>query len=83
MNALECPFCHKNKIKIVSKIAKGVHRINSISCIKYTSSVRCNCCHTRGPIASGYIELNIEDISVKKKLENNIENKAIELWNNR
>lgn len=83
MNILECPFCHKNKTKIDSKTANRPHYIGSKKYVKYTASVRCNCCHSRGPTAS--IEVEATGNGCLRRLDalKTIENKAIELWNNR
>lgn len=71
-----CPFCGSVKVKVDSK-SKGDYRG------RYeTFSVRCNVCHGRGGTVSGwtysYKDPNLAVITFEE-----LENKAIELWNKR
>lgn len=77
MNNNKCPFCGKLKIKVDSKKSNSFRYTNGIREDLHTASVRCNCCHARGPTIS--IWLKSGTCNVKGLLEE----KAIELWNSR
>lgn len=71
-----CPFCGSAKIKIDSK-SKGDYRG------RYeTFSVRCNVCHGRGGTVSGWT-YSYKDPNLAVITSEELENKAIELWNKR
>jgi len=88
-----CPFCGGYKLKIDSKsksvnyLIKGYYKHFN----KVTVSVRCNKCHSRGPTTSGIICSNneyFEELTkvcneVIYKSDNDINNKAIIMWNSR
>lgn len=89
MNELKpCPFCGSNKLKIESSSYKQRDHHHTyygewVLYKHYVMSVRCNCCHSRGPTVSG-------DVVIMPKLEldgyttvEDIENKTVEVWNRR
>lgn len=75
---IQCPFCGGNKLKLDCK-SKNEHLGYHVS-----YSVRCNICHSRGGVASGYIKANswsADKVTIVTKDE--LKEKAIELWNRR
>ena len=76
-----CPFCGGDKLKIESKTKDISYR----HVRQHTLSVRCNKCHARGGTVSGEIgnysfgTPKSEKLTTSKELEE----KAIEAWNNR
>ena len=72
-----CPFCGSAKTKIDSKSKsdyKGTYE---------TFSVRCNVCHGRGGTVSGWTYSYNKDPKLIVIASEELENKAIELWNRR
>ena len=83
---LPCAFCNKNKLRVEKKNA-ATRYCSGGPLHNYKASVRCNICHARGPVVSGWIrnrryvkenEWLPDEISVEE-----LENRAIEAWNNR
>ena len=70
-----CPFCGKDKLKVDSKSG---HRFTSGKKVNtLTGSVRCNCCHGRGPTVT--VSYMGQCIGILEQLEE----KAFEAWNMR
>lgn len=76
-----CPFCGGEKLKVESKRKNISYRHLSV----VTKSVRCNRCHARGGTASGEVGNYSFGTPKSDKLttEQEIETRAIELWNTR
>lgn len=72
-----CPFCGKDKLKIEIKQANKKVYKGAKSFYRITSSVRCNCCHSRGTTTSVLVE-NIDSETIIE-----IEHNATNIWNNR
>lgn len=51
----ECPFCKKNKLKVETKRKHVGYNGLDYSVYLLSASVRCNCCHARGPVVSGKV----------------------------
>ena len=47
-----CPFCGKNKLKVDSRKGSSAGWEKNVHLFSYVVSVRCNCCHARGPSVS-------------------------------
>lgn len=82
-----CPFCGKDKIKVESKSKLVGHNGLDYNVYQISMSVRCNCCHARGPVVSGKVIPAMYDQIDKlpdwATTKNQLELKAIKLWNNR
>lgn len=89
MNNLQpCPFCDSTNLKIEqsSSQRRNHHRTDYGEWVlyrHYVMSVRCNCCHARGPTVSGDVvvmpkmaELELDGYTTVE----NIENKAMIAW---
>lgn len=74
-----CPFCGKTKLKIEYKTDNKKY-IKGKKYKAITGSMRCNCCHARGPtITIAYDSKEVSMMQVKDKLDIQLE----EAWNNR
>lgn len=56
-----CPFCKKNKLKVETKRKHVGYNGLDYSVYLLSASVRCNCCHARGPVVSGKVIPILED----------------------
>ena len=75
----ECPFCGKTKLKIDARKGK-FNYINGEKYIYYTASVRCNCCHARGPaVSKKFLEKSTSQVTILNALSE----EAYNAWNNR
>lgn len=86
-NLRECPFCKKNKLKVETKRKHAGYNGLDYSVYLLSASIRCNCCHARGPVVSGKVIPAMYDQIDKlpdwATTKNQLELKAIKLWNNR
>lgn len=73
----ECPFCQKTKTKVESKVSDSIKRIGGIYMARHSGSVRCNCCHARGPTVHTWLALG--QCGADKVLAD----QAIAAWNRR
>lgn len=72
-----CPFCGKTKLKVDSKKGRPAGWVDGEHLFYYVVSVRCNCCHARGPSVS---------IKIPESSTNAVElceEAAFKAWNNR
>lgn len=74
-----CPFCGKTKFKIDSKKSTSCNWSSEKQKMEYLHvvTVRCNCCHTRGPTVSVYLEnghYNVTEL---------LQSEAADVWNRR
>ena len=81
-----CPFCGSTKVKVDGTVKSTAFTINhGLDVVRY--SVRCNKCHARGSVCSGYTRNAIYTLSEygKKLLGSGeqIKSRAIEAWNRR
>lgn len=74
-----CPFCGKDKLKVELKSGRPTG-IGMNRCIPYTASVRCNCCHSRGPTATKKL---FKYKNNYLKFEEAVKEEAYKLWNSR
>ena len=91
MNEVEynkkCPFCGKDKIKVEFKSKLVGHNGLDYNVYQISMSVRCNCCHARGPVVSGKViptmDDRLYDMPKWATTRSQLELKAFKLWNNR
>lgn len=74
-----CPFCGKSKLKVEVKSPSKKY-VKGTPYYIITGSIRCNCCHARGPTQSLVFDKQImTTLEAEKKLTIQL----IELWNSR
>lgn len=71
-----CPFCGSTSLKVDSKKSTRTRWVGTKREYCYTVTVRCNKCHCKGPTVSVFVGSCIDPVTL-------VEDKAIELWNNR
>lgn len=74
-----CPFCGKDKLKVDSKRSNRPKHIDGVKYYTYTLSVRCNCCHARGPS----ISRDVKAFNGGTVVTEDFEQLVFDAWNNR
>ncbi len=81
-----CPFCGSSKLKIEKKNGKTGYNGLDYLVQRHIYSVRCNCCHARGPAFGGNVIMGF-NLTLKlpkwATTDVELEQKAIEAWNRR
>ena len=70
-----CPVCKSTRLKIDQRKTEDYRFIDGVRFDRYTASVRCNRCYTRGPLASVFVD------NWRRNPRTLTEPKAIERWN--
>lgn len=81
-----CPFCGGDSLKVQSKSERSSD-YTQYTVYRRTYSVRCNCCHARGPAFGGLVVYGKidSDFSCRKWIttDKDLEKAAVDAWNNR
>ena len=91
-----CPFCGKSKAKVEVRTSTFLDYSLSANLIGMIengqASVRCNCCHARGPVVSSLIlkknyidtaecRVKFQKLGATVMSQNELYEKAIDAWN--
>lgn len=79
-----CPFCGNDELKIDKISGRSKYTSGSPYSVMRTYAIKCTKCHSRGPAITGNVALSLcKSLPTGCVSDNDLENQAMQLWNNR